>query len=299
MNIKNIVQIITLASLVATGSAHSMQAIAKAAMRWTGTAIGVGLPTIPFIASTGMELYYATKNPITTSEKVRIPSPEEEAFLRKTITDENIAIRINCDPETSGTILNKVIYIEEVTFASDLTLQQAITSNTPEALEAQKVFRALAEHELYHAQKNHGLLKSAATALIPCITTAIAITCAQKLFPFNNNASVLSYCGRFGAKVAGGALLAAINIAIGLYAEKSISHYQEYAADQNIAAENRDAFILHLKNGQKKRQESIDAIQDATFKSLSKTVSGLGHPPVEERIKRLQAKERPAALKSP
>ena len=132
MKIKNIVQIVTLAGFIATGSAHAMWTNgAKAIMRWTGNAIGVGLPTVPFVASIGLGAYYTSQSPISVSEKIRMPSPEEEAFLRETITDKNIAIRINSDPETSGTILNKVIYIEEVTCASELTLKEAISTNTP------------------------------------------------------------------------------------------------------------------------------------------------------------------------
>ena len=155
-------------------------------------------------------------------------------------------------------------------------------------MKARKVFRAIAKHEFYHAQHNHSLQKSIATAILPCVTTAAVTACVAKLFPFNSNASLLRHCGQFGAKVVGGTLLAALNIAIGLYAEKIISHQQEYAADQNVALEDRPDLILHLQNGHKKRQESIDAMQHATNKALAVGIDQLGHPPVEERIERLQ-----------
>ncbi len=304
MKIKNIVKIATLMGLIATGSAYCMQAAllngVKACIRGAGTAIGVGLPTVPFVGQPGYGLFQSYKDPIAALGESRAPSEEEEKFLRQVITDKNIAIRIGPDPlkDAGHTVLNKAIKLPNKTVLSDMTLAEALNSNTAEALEVQSLYHATAEHEFKHAKTHDVLKRNMAMMLFPCITTGTVAVGFKKIFPVKKNGSLLRHCGRFGAKILGGSTLTVANLIGSYFVLKHISHTLEYSADQNISPKNRDAMVTFLKKADEYNESEIknalerQKINDPKTKMLARKVTHVFldtfHPPVEERIKCLQ-----------
>ncbi len=241
------------ATLIAAGSTQCMVIKGlKAALRGAGTAIGVGLPTIPFITFFGYPLYKNYKVPIKTFTVTRVPSHEEKII--KVVSDKKATIRISTNPlnirisstpSTSCTLLDKAIEIKEKKSDYDLNVDEALESNTLNALKVQDF------------TPNSAFLKSpVAMIMIPCTTTGVIVTSLKKLMPLNRNSSLIRHCGRFGSKVIGGSLLAITNIFADFYAWRYMAHKQVYAADQNISLENRESFIEQLKKREEREEEA-------------------------------------------
>lgn len=295
MNIKKIAQIITLTGLVATGSAHSMQAIAKAAMRWTGNAIGVGIP----LQNTLNNKRFFNKE----QQDLRDPSETEKQYFDKYITVKNKPVKIQahtntCNRSHCGNDSEYLIFPE---IYNAMTLEEALKSNNQEAL---SLCAALAQHKNEHAKKHHYEKFSASTVAIPIVTTSVAAALAYKLYPYNKAVSVTKHMGSMIKKATGGWALAAGNSAL----IRNIRHEFEHTADLAISEEHKNAFTedlievngslnYHTELLEKTAQAGLilsntEIIKEAMTRRVQLELEkSIMHPPLEERLKRLHQKE--------
>jgi hypothetical protein len=239
MQLKNIVQIATLTSLIATGSAHAMQALlakgAKATMRWTGNAMLVGYP-----------LYnsYNTHKCIVGNEKtddLRDPSEMEKQFLEQHITTKNKTIKIqtNTDArirkhcEADGTY---IILPETYDFIS---LEEALRTNNQNVLAH---CAAIAQHKNEHAQNHHHEKFLAAITVAPILTTGLVAGITYTLYPYNKAASLTRHFVNMGKKSLGG-------LALGTYNQKlrqNLRYELEHKADQAITEKYKGHYAKDL-----------------------------------------------------
>ncbi len=210
MNTNNCMRNVSLIALcMATASTQCMLNGLKTVITCVGTAIGVGLPTVPFLM-VAKKAYTLTKNPDASIEEQNAstqaiesikkhflgvsmytedeqkkfdqplykPSSQEEKFLRQYIPHPT-RIVMNPLPKTSCSIpLSGVVFIENKTFASEKTLEQALEQNDHETL---KTFAAIAQHENEHIKNKDGLNIIIPKTTLPLITTTVATKNVKKI----------------------------------------------------------------------------------------------------------------------
>ena len=243
MKIKNIVQIVTLAGFIATGSAHAMWTNgAKALIRWTGTAIGVGQP-LSHSAAQIMNTAYAKNRKIDNqSEQFRDPTETEQQFYSQYITSKNkilkiektdaVNLRHHCN-ETG----NHVILPE--TFGS-VSLEEALQTDNQDAL---SLSIAIAQHHNAHREQLYNEKAALATIITPALTTGAAAGILQKLSPYSKQASLARHFATLCGKSLGGFLLTLGNVT----ALDQLKHEYECAADQKVSLEHKKDYLQNLQ----------------------------------------------------
>lgn len=326
MNTNNYMKkIVLLALCTATASTQCMLNSIKTVINGVGTAIGVSLPTVPFLMY-AKSRYTGAKNPDTYMENVNksikdqeqvlvdsfgvgmytpeerqkfdqkmySPSPAEEKFLRQYIP-EPTRIVMNPIPGTSASAsLSNFVTVENQSFASEKTLEQALEQQDHETL---KIFAALAQHENEHVKNKDSLKKTVPLAVLPVVTTAAAVKGAKKVFPYNKQKSLVRHVGRLGAKTAGGAALLGLNACLEAGMFKKISNELEFNADQGITPENVEGLKKHLFAVEKRMEPVVDAIDSVARQKLPSFINTkelinqfdrLHHPSHEARIAALE-----------
>jgi hypothetical protein len=304
MKIKNIVQIATLAGLIISGSTKPMMvgAALKKAAQWSlqkaGTALGLGLPTYEFFKEAGQRRSSLYKKPtVTQLFPDAIPLDKEStAILKKHLkSDINIMVLPNIFSRQgleyaacyNGTILLSKRYESSKGYSKIGEILKG------EDTELKRTVIAMAQHEEGHHIHNHTPKGIAATAFIPALITATTALTCKRWLPYN-------CVGRFFTKVIGGLLLVPANS----FAVSYIAHQREFQADQNVSPENREALAYWLNKQNSNTDKLLTDLQlqiqfriaglnnEESKRAITLTNKLLGyfdrHPPVEERIKRLQ-----------
>jgi hypothetical protein len=304
MKIRNIGQIITLMGLVTVGSAQSMQSMivngTKAAMRWTGTAIGVGYP----LYDTPIALWnmHKIKSVNAKQDDLRDPSDIETKFLSQYITAKNRTVKIqkNGDAvdraycETDG---NYIILPETY---SSVTIENALESNDEDVLSQ---CAAIAQHKNRHAIKHHTEKLSALKVAVPMATTGLISGAIYKFFPYNKSASLGRHFLSMCKKIAGGTALVFYNTAV----IRKARHDHEYSADQAVSEKYKPQYAKDLQAMDNRFNDDIKFIQQMAHiekllrnKNSSATSNMLAqlllekylmHPPLEKRMKLLAQNE--------
>jgi hypothetical protein len=325
MMIKNTIIAFSIAACAIPVSTQCMLNGVKAVVSGIGSAIGIGLPTVPFFTIAGIA-YKSASNPeqfieqmndltekadLITREafgasfytpeeqklfgqKTYAPSAQEEAFLRQYIPNSTRII-MNHRPDSSVAVpSSNAIIMENRTFASNRTLEQALEQQDHEALQA---FAAIAQHEKEHIKNRDDLKKRVPMVLLPVATTTAAVAIAKKLFPYNKKSSLVRHIGRFGAKTVGGAALLAANTGLALYTLQQISHIAEYNADKGITPDNIDGFEKDLLAGEQRDDRLYDTLakkvgplkpQWFNTRKVWHQIDHLSHPSPEDRIAALR-----------
>lgn len=238
MKIRNIAQISILIGLLASTQAHCMLvAVAKKLLQKTGTGIGVGLPTAPFVISAVDGARQIAQNPEVFAPNSQPLPADHEAFYRKTVGDK-VELRYAPDRDANGNagnIGNLIVMPESVhTRDGKVSLTEALATNNTEAL---NTFEGILEHENGHRIHKDVYKKCAEVAAIPIATTAVAALLFKKTIPMGN--TLPKAAGRFATKVlAGKGLFEANKEAVNIYAAHA-SRQKEIAADQTMSIKNR------------------------------------------------------------
>jgi hypothetical protein len=310
MKFKNIFQIAALMGIIATGSAHAMQAVLKAAMRWTGNAIGVGLPlTTPAIGTA--QLVKGRKNIVDKRpDNFRNPTALEQEFLNKYVTSKNAVVKIHKIDAVDQSFTcagdgKYVITVPENYSSIDndkkipVSLEDAIKTNNQDVLSR---CAAILQHKNAHKQQHYYDKISASPIVLPLVTTGAVAGYMRSFKPYNKTASLTRHAlGMCGKSLGGYALM----LGNGLIGRKILRNF-EYDADQEISHEHRKNYAQDLQEHNATLKEQVDMGAFAIGKLIEMglqpdpkfteqwaelAMEKITSPPVEERVKRLEQPE--------
>lgn len=255
MKVRNIAQIsILMGFLASTQSNCMLVTFAKTLLQKTGTAVGVGLPTAPFVAAAA-DGVKRVQNPTGEYPGCQPLPADQEAFYRKTVGD-NVELKyMPGDVGNASCVGNLIVMPEKLqTTTGEVSLAEALKKNNDEAL---KIAAGTAQHEHGHSLHNDSYKTCAEIAVVPIATTALAAFLFKRTFPASN--TLPSQVVRFGTKALAGEGMIKVNQeALNLYAAYA-SRQKEFAADKNIRVENRAAVM-----------DSFDIMDNIAFTTLAK-----------------------------
>jgi hypothetical protein len=232
---------------------------------------------IPWYAGyDGLRAIFQDPNELATLCKSEKILPEEEKFLRE--GDDTINVYVNDSHSLSdagGFSSHNLIIINRWQATSPETkLPQALQENNEKAL---SVFAALRDHEKSHVYNGDHIIRPLVFIAIPFITGYALHSIKHTLFPIQQGSN-LRQIARSVGRIPSGVGLCAANVGIQL----SYRQWREYRADTGVKPENIDGMIHYLLQFDKEMQAYARKTGSPRW-SLTP-----GHPPIDERIRRLE-----------
>lgn len=277
MKIRNIAQIsILMAFLASTQSNCMLVAAARKLIKTTGTIVGVGLPTAPFVIAAIEAAQQVAQNPEASFPDAQPLPADHEAFYRKTVGDTVKLKYIPDSEETRSFAVNSgnLIVMPEKIYTKDgaVSLQEALETNNTKALAA---FEGTLEHEYGHHLHKDVYKKCAEIGGVPIATTALAALLFRRAIPATT--TLPKEVVRSATKVLAGEGLIKVNQeAVNLYSAYA-SRKKEFAADQNVSQKNREAFIEDVEIienaiGTKLAKKQYPNLSDSEHKEIGKKI---------------------------
>jgi len=313
MKIKNIVQIIALTGLIATGSAYSMQTMLvnglKATMRWTGNAMLVGLPLSTSVIDASKLLKEKESLVDQQPDDFRNPTPLEQQFLNRYITAKDAVVKIQkknaalqsslCE-QTYGKylVIPETFSLASKTGTTSMTLEDALKEGNLQVLSK---CAAIVEHKNSHKKNYHREKTTAYNIVTPFVTTTGTVQYARSRMPYNKAASLsrhfLNMCAKpfvGGALVIGTGLISnRIRRDFEYEADEAVSpyhrtYYEQYVKEQNVSLEKTLAEKTFLLERSQPGSDEAKALHQSC---TNLTVEKWTTPPIEKRIELLQLPE--------
>ena len=245
MDVKNIMSFVVLSGLLATAQSQCMMSMVNKTIQKVGTIVGFSLATGPLV-KTGIQAgYEAYTNPEASCPNTEVMSAEHQKFYKETVID-NPNIRLRTTKETnSAYALGDVIVMPEtiLTQHGTVSLDTAIEKRDENSL---SVFKGTCEHERQHNRNGDSYAITSEIVITPIVTTTAAAIVLKKTLPMSQTNRLAEQIVRSAAKIGAGSAAFGINKEI---TERVVAHrrrQKEYAADQGISPEYREAFINNI-----------------------------------------------------
>lgn len=252
MNIKNIMSFVVLTVLLATAQSQCMMGLVNKTIQKFSTIAGFSLATGHLVKG-GLEAGYAVHtDPESACVNTEVMSAEDQRFYKETVID-NPKIRLRTTKQTDNAYnCGDVIVMPETitTPQGTITLRDAIANNDTRAL---ATFKGVCEHERQHNRNGDSYTIAAEYVATPIIATTAAALILKKALPMSQTNRLAEQVVRSTAKIGAGSAASGVNTEITERVVAKGRHKKEYAADQGISPENKEAvvnFLTTVENNQ-------------------------------------------------